>query len=212
MKDFKQCKNGHFYQNNLSECPYCPGAENNGGHDVHSDIDKTRVDGNIVDVEKTIFEGSDLEKTVVMSEVNNDPQNDSSSSQAQFDPTKTYIVGVQEDEEGTKKDQIRATRKIVGWLISYTLDEMGRDYKLYEGRNTIGKGSANNIMIPGDPSISEDHLIVLYNNLKYFISDEMSSNGTKINGNPIRPKDVIDLNDADVIEVGNTILKFRSSL
>lgn len=55
---------------------------------------------------------------------------------------RTFIGSPQQEDNDDNPGKVasapRATRKIVGWVISYTLDEMGVDYRIYEGRNTIG--------------------------------------------------------------------------
>jgi hypothetical protein len=214
MKGFKQCSNGHFYKDNLQECPYCPPSKGNSVNSgKSSDLEKTMLESDAKDAEKTIFDDDDLNKTQVMGDLSSSGKSGNAPLQEEFDPSKTHVMIPPSEKQGDSGDNeiTRATRKIVGWLISYTIDPMGRDYRLYEGRNTIGKGMNNSIIITNDPAISSNHLMLLYNNSNYYISDEMSGNGTKINGEFIRPKDAINLNDGDLIEIGHTVLKFRTS-
>lgn len=97
-------------------------------------------------------------------------------------------------------------RKLVGWLVSFTLDANGMDYKLFEGRNLIGSDQACDIVIP-DPAVSGKHLTILHRMGHFKFKDEFSTNGTFIN-------DVFEeegnLKDGDLIKIGETIFKFRS--
>ena len=54
-------------------------------------------------------------------------------------------------------------------------------------------------------------IAILYRNGKYSITDQQSSNGTYVNDEDIE-LDPRYLKDGDVIRIGKTVLKFRSSL
>ena len=127
---------------------------------------------------------------------------------------KTVIIDEEEqqtDEGFIKKVTVqRSRRKLVGWLVSYTLDEMGVDFKLYEGKNVLGRNSACQIAIQ-DPAVSGEHATILFRNGKYSIKDNQSTSGTFVNEEDIE-LDAIYLKDGDVIRVGKTLLKFRMSL
>lgn len=127
---------------------------------------------------------------------------------------KTVIIDEEEqqtDEGFIKKVTVqRSRRKLVGWLVSYTLDEMGVDFKLYEGKNVLGRNAACQIAIQ-DPAVSGEHATILFRNGKYSIKDNQSTSGTFVNEEDIE-LDAIYLKDGDVIRVGKTLLKFRMSL
>lgn len=202
-------KNGHFYDKSLSACPHCPTPDSLNSTILEGGgLGSTVAEGGNVNLDRTIAEDDGLLKTEM-------PAGGQQSSKSNdIDLNATYIA-VTENEATTdeeKENKSRATKRIVGWLVSYSLDRMGRDYRIFEGRNTIGKGMDNSILITDDPAISNNHLTLLFNNNNYYISDEMSGNGTKINNESIRPKDAIDLKDGDIIEIGNTSLLFRTSL
>ncbi len=103
----------------------------------------------------------------------------------------------------------RTTRKLVGWLVSYTLDAMGIDFKLYEGRNIIGRDMDCNITV-NDNMVSSKHAVLLYRSGKYSLTDQQSSHGTFVNGQDIE-LDPCYLSDGDEIVVGRTSFKFRTS-
>ena len=103
----------------------------------------------------------------------------------------------------------RTTRKLVGWLVSYTLDAMGVDFKLYEGRNIIGRNPECNISV-NDNMVSGEHAVLLFRAGKYSITDRQSSHGTFVNGNDIELEPCY-LQDGDEIRMGKTQFKFRTS-
>jgi pSer/pThr/pTyr-binding forkhead associated (FHA) protein len=102
-----------------------------------------------------------------------------------------------------------AGRKLTGWLVSYTIDPLGVDFKIYEGRNIIGSDPQCDIVISGDSSVSTKHLTILYRMGIFKYKDELSTNGTFVN-------EVFSeegsLNDGDLIKVGKTIFKFRTAV
>ena len=228
MNGFQKCNNGHFYKEGMSKCPYCPSessfsSPSGGGGNV--DLNKTQITSNFDEPSQGI--GS-ADKTEFVSQNgpsfgNSDktehitPQTPSQAKKANFD--RTFIQGVEEtsSEEGGQNNHVpigspRATRRMVGWLVSYTLDDMGVDYRLYEGNNSIGRDTVNSIIIKQDSVISSKHVNILYRKDRYWIRDEMSANGTLLNGEDLDLDKVYELHDGDTIKIGNTTFKFKSSL
>ena len=110
---------------------------------------------------------------------------------------------------GVGGGEVRSSRKLVGWLVSYTLNDMGVDFKLFEGRNTIGRDLDCQISV-NDNTVSGKHAVLLYREGSYFIQDSLSTSGTRVNGSDTGVNAVA-LNDGDVIQVGKTVFKFRTS-
>jgi hypothetical protein len=106
-----------------------------------------------------------------------------------------------------KPQQGSTGRKLVGWLVSFTIDPNGIDFKLYEGRNLIGSDPMCDIAVPNDAAVSSKHLTILHRMGHFKFKDELSTNGTFIN-------DVFEeegnLKDGDMVRIGDTIFKFRS--
>lgn len=218
MNGFKKCNNGHFYKEDLTACPYCPGGNSSGGSNAGSggaDLGRTMVTS-------AGGSGSDSGKTEVFGS-----GNDSSDKTKVFgsggtnqgsgqvrDLNRTYIAGVSDqesDELGGKVESApRSTRRIVGWIISYTLDPMGVDYRIYEGTNTIGRDAKNTITLTLDPTISGEHVTILYRNGKFKIKDKMTANGTYLNGQELEVEEAYNLNDGDEVKLGGTVFKFKS--
>lgn len=210
--EFKQCPNGHYYQG--ISCPYCRTGNQTG----HATSLKTEafVDGND-DQTTTVdsYGGSGIgggTKTTVI-----DGQETVVSGKQK--PTAGYSRTVFGDEEeetqnpnvqaGPKKES-RFGRKLVGWLVTYSFDELGVDYKLYEGRNIIGRDVDCNITV-NDGRMSGKHAVLLFRANKYSLTDSQSSHGTFVNDEDIDLEPRY-LKDGDIIRMGTTVFKFRTSL
>ena len=215
MNGFKKCNNGHFYKEGLTNCPYCPSGAK-GNNDLSSTVaagsSETGLPGN-ADLERTRVVGSEgqgatPDKTHVVGTSN-------SSQAPKRNLDRTFIADVEETttERGEVKIESapRSTRRIVGWIVSYTLDPMGVDYRIFEGTNTIGRDAKNTIPITKDPTISGEHVVILYRNGKFKIKDKMTANGTFLNDVELEVEEAYDLGDGDVIRVGNTTFKFKSA-
>ena len=198
MKGYKRCNKGHFYKETLEECNFCPksGSSNSGTEVLGSSDTK---ESNEIPTEKTqVFGGGDSSSGEV-----------SSKDEASFDPNKTTISGSvqKEDSSGNK---IVSKRKLRGWLVSFDIEDFGVDFKILEGRNTIGKSSSNDISIK-DGKISGSHGVILYRGTKFYLTDELSTNGTLLNGKELVPRDPYELNDGDEIVVGDINLLFKKA-
>ncbi|MCS7054387.1 MAG: FHA domain-containing protein [Ignavibacterium sp.] len=185
---FKTCINGHNYKASLSKCPFCPST----------------------DYEQTVRD-LDNEKTLLDSSVNKNPNSDDAKTiidtsaptikrPNQLDDQKTILIDVNRPLEGI------ATRKLVGWIVTFDLNPNGTDFKLFEGRNVIGR-SKNCDIVVDNRSISDKHCTILYRNEKFIISDELSTNGTYVNNEMIEDKTY--LKDNDLIKLGTVNFKIK---
>ncbi|MBO4645679.1 MAG: FHA domain-containing protein [Bacteroidales bacterium] len=128
-----------------------------------------------------------------------------------FGDDETLVEGAATGTCGPVSDNVfRNARKMVGWLVSYSLDVMGIDFKLYEGRNIIGRDMDCSITI-NDNMVSGKHAVLLYRAGKYSITDMQSSHGTFVNEEDIELEPRY-LQDGDTIRMGKTTMKFRTSL
>jgi pSer/pThr/pTyr-binding forkhead associated (FHA) protein len=234
----EKCKNGHFYNPAThSHCPYCPQPE--GQNNNPNETVKTKqFDGNQGDkTEHFNTKNADPSKTDMFDK----PENNHNKTQLfdnanetdvftkdvkktaivnenkEQDWNKTYI-GIDDDDDlpDGNQDKLRdnaprAQRKLVGWLVSYTIDPLGIDFRLYEGKNVIGSAPDNEITVMGDKLVSSRHATILFRSNKFRLKDEFSTNGTFLNNEDIEDE-VIALTDGDIIKVGATFFKFRSAL
>jgi len=211
MKGFKKCEIGHFYKEDLNACPYCPSnKEANQSNQPNTVLsDKTQIIG-------SNNSGNKTEITIPGSENNQSTQifGSNKNESPKRDLNRTFIQGIETDDEGHNKvvETARSSRKIVGWIISYSLDDMGLDFRIYEGNNTIGRDPGNTITIAKDSAISGKHVTILFRMGKYYIKDEMAVNGTFINGELIEIGKPYELHDGDVIGLGgSTQFKFKTA-
>ena len=225
--DFKKCPNGHYYQGDT--CPYCSssnssatmaggktqvfGGGGGGTLDMNAGGGATQPMGPNGNKTQVIggFGGGGNHTQVVGDQ---DPTIAAGGAGAPAMPNKTVFGG---DFDETKSDSLgggvaggyRNARKLVGWLVSYTLDEMGVDFKLYEGRNIIGRDMDCNITV-SDQMVSGKHAVILFRAGKYSITDQQSSHGTFVNGDDIELEPRY-IKDNDEIRIGETLFLFRTA-
>jgi hypothetical protein len=95
--------------------------------------------------------------------------------------------------------------KIVGWLITYTRNPDGEDYRLYAGYNRIGANPVCDIVLE-DETVSGSHAIIVYRDGRFLIKDDLSRNGTFVNAREI--SEAHPLQSYDQIRIGNTHITF----
>jgi hypothetical protein len=199
MSEFKLCKNGHYYQNSLEECPYCPKLTTYRPAPV--ELDKTRV------VNPAVEAG--LDKTKIMptpsEELNStQPGNTSHLAKTQIFTGDAPVVSATPQFNPAPA---QPGRKLVGWLVSFTIDPNGADFRLYEGRNTIGSDPGCDIVVSKDGAVSGKHLTILNRMGSFKFKDELSTNGTFVND---AFEEEGSLKDGDTIKIGSTLFKFRT--
>jgi hypothetical protein len=194
MKGFTKCSNGHYYKEELASCPYCQGG--NAATEIAgtSGVDNTQPYTQAADDGKTR------------------PVGGFNSNSSPTDNSTVFVDEVIKEIDG-KQEVItthRSSRMLVGWLVSYSFDKMGADFRLYEGRNVIGRDADCNITVH-DKMMSGKHATILFRGSKYVIKDELSSHGTFVNDKDIESEH-FELHDGDLIQMGETVFKFRSAL
>lgn len=207
-KNYKSCEKGHFYASTFESCPHCKNqfdlpSNNSSSESNEHDTDKTKIIGqsvntteNVSGIDKTIGN-----KTQRVSGQHSFPTNDDDKTRVVSNPGKN-----------PQSQSPSASRKLVGWLVSYTLSDLGVDFKLYEGQNVIGRDHNCNVRITEDSSISSKHATLLFRGNHFYLRDEMSTNPSFINQEEVMPGNTIKLNDGDKIRVGDTELCLRYAL
>ena len=178
--------NGHKYDSSEhGYCPYCPDKTevmNTGSASVGSDNDKTAV----MSEQKTAGDSTEI--------ISNSAASD-----------KTAIHKPVDAGQDSHSDS-SGGRRLVGWLVSFTWNKEGQDYRLLEGKTSIGGDGKCDITVP-DSEVSGHHATILYRNDTFRIKDEFSTNGTHIDGNEI--VDQVLLNDGNTLTIGKTEFLFR---
>ena len=90
-------------------------------------------------------------------------------------------------------------------LVAISGPQKGQVWMLGDGDTSIGRSPGQHVRLT-DPSISRSHAVVRIKQGRYWIEDNNSTNGIKINAKQI--KSAI-LADGDLIELGTTRLQFR---
>ncbi len=210
--EFKQCPNGHYYQG--VSCPYCK-TGNQGGH--------------ATSLKTEVFAGGTSEPTVTGDPYDGGGHSAGGNTTTILDDGRTNAYGGQKTSmrpnrtvfgdddsdaspaaEPSSSATPRYGRKLVGWLVTYSFDELGADFKIYEGRNIIGRDLDCNITV-NDGRMSGKHAVLLFRANKYSLTDSQSSHGTFVNNEDIELEPRY-LNDGDIIRMGSTIFKFRTAL
>jgi hypothetical protein len=102
-------------------------------------------------------------------------------------------------------------RKLVGWLVSFTLDESGRDFRLFEGKNMLGRNLSNDIRISQDGKISGEHATILYRGNSFHVKDEMATNPSFHNDEEIKPGQTVEVKDGDSLKFGSNTFILRQA-
>ena len=192
--NYKTCANGHNFDATLADCPYCP-----------KPVAKNVVQDNITSA-KTVIETPDVEpgKTTLDTKTAKPETPKISKSKVEQDEiTATNKPPV--TMTGTEKPD-KKIRKLIGWLVSFDLNPEGADFKLYNGKLKIGKDQSNEIVLD-DPDVSDEHVLILCGDNQILLQDELSANGTFVNGNKIDSR--VKLKDNDEIKVGQTSFKIK---
>jgi len=87
------------------------------------------------------------------------------------------------------------------------LDSKMRSYSYVSDEIRIGRSSKNDLCLP-DAGVSRKHAIIKKEKNRYVIEDLGSKNGTIVNGEKIKRREV---GANDVIKIGNTILFFHTT-
>lgn len=204
---FVHCPNGHIYDNvKYKECPFCLSSDNseipaNQATELAdtSLTDKTELAG-VAD--KTLFDDEDEQLFAAPAspdKTQNAPDLDGHTVVMEYDGEEAAVP-----ERGSGKN---LPRRIEGFLVTYDFNKYGNFYPLYLGKNTIGRQSTNDIVL-NDPSISNEHALILFRGNQILIEDKLSVNGTFLNDS----EESIDrgsLQDNDIIRFGKKIFKIK---
>jgi hypothetical protein len=186
----KKCINGHQYDSSIygDNCPFCPESGHTRVNPASSAETMVNEPGGRDGVPPTISGPTGATKPF------------SPEDNLEGGHTVIRVIGNQPDADGG--------RKVVGVLVSYDTNPRGDVFRIYEGRNIIGRDRTCDVCISNDSKISGKHLLILYREVEgvYWAADQNSSNGTYINGQFV--SDRAQLSTNDVIVIGATKMVF----
>ena len=120
--------------------------------------------------------------------------------------TKTVFAGAVPESVsnvGALKSVVAAGRKIVGLLVTFTWNENGEIYPVYEGRNYIGRDSGKcEIAVPQDETLSSVNSHIIFRK-SFTIGDDVSMSGTDVDGEPVETP-FVPLRNYAAIRTGST--------
>lgn len=99
---------------------------------------------------------------------------------------------------------------VVGWLVCVEGSNKGKDFRLHDGNNFVGRGSDMDISLSGDKAVSaSNHFSVTYDRRhdRYFMSMGMGKEIVYVNNEPLTANARY-MEIGDRIEVGSTTLVF----
>ena len=108
------------------------------------------------------------------------------------------------------------TRQITGALITYSWRPEGQLFPIRAGKNYIGRGEISSevarrscdILVSQDGQMSGEHTLILCQQGNYQIIDQMSSNGTFLNGQLLMANQTTALDNYATIQTGKTTWTF----
>jgi hypothetical protein len=109
-----------------------------------------------------------------------------------------------------KAGAVAQRRRLEGWLVSFTMDAAGIDFKLYEGKNSIGREADCSIRLAHDGKISQRHALIVFRDASWVFVDELASNASLINGQSVGLGERVALTDGDRITMGEHEFVFRT--
>lgn len=96
-----------------------------------------------------------------------------------------------------------------GKLVIIKGANAGREFKLSAPIVKVGRDPQFSDFALYDQYISNPHFSIIMEQSQFFIQDENSTNGTKLNGAPLQPMQRYPLQQDAIIEVGSTQLQFK---
>ena len=200
------CPNGHVMDPSWTECQNCPPeARASGGAAKDTTVVESPRQAGDFTTAATLLEGdaggapaprqgSSKARTVVDS---GGPGPSSSKKKTVFDSASAAAGGAVQPARGPES-------RLVGWLVSFSLNPAGSDYRVREGRNTIGADAEEcDILISESPTVSSRHAVLMYRDGKFLLRDSDSTNGTYLNGRDIFGEGAVPVSNLDRIKFGN---------
>ena len=173
------CPKGHYYDaNKYASCPVCSGAVFSEADDPFASV------GDIKDM--TVEDSAQMPEMMPIAE-------DGNATVAMDAPARIY---------GGENPPC------VGWVVIITGHERGKDFRLHNGYNYIGRRVGD--IIIKDPAISAENdssISYAWQTKKYYVSHEYGKNMVFLNGRPVSGQGA-ELKDHDIITVGTTKLMF----
>ena len=230
--ELKTCPNGHTYDPSISaNCPIC-GSEatpsfgmntpNDGGHTIPLTYDDNSAAG-VGSTMPINPVGGGVGSTMPVDSnggwgaqqwnptepVNNfggwadpaAPFGGAASAQGGYTPTEAVNYN--------KGGVFAKSQPLTGWLVCIDGVEKGKDYRLHEEYNYIGRSPKMDVCIAGDGSVSwERHAIIAYDREERMFFFAPSSGGSIVRHNGRAVLNNVQLKGGDQLKIGNSTFLF----
>ncbi|MDI7266409.1 MAG: FHA domain-containing protein [Myxococcota bacterium] len=99
-------------------------------------------------------------------------------------------------------------RPLAGWFVVMAGrgEPLYRDYRLHEGKNTLGRSGSQDVSV-SDDGVSAEHAILVIKDGQYRLTDLGAANGTFVNDAKV---ETVTLADGDEIKCGRTVLVLKT--
>ena len=235
MGSHKQCPNGHYYDQNLSECPYCSpsgiGSDTSRNIDTYiggtAPVDNVDVSSEGVTAAANSFAGNSYgvfstanvnfgsnDGNTVALNVDDDEGKtvilrgaDTSyqKGQKKSDSDQSEHKSGEQDSDGDEPEEL-----VVGWLVAVGGPYKGKSFELHHGYTYFGSKEGD-VVLDKDKAISKSKCFyVLYSakNIRYKVGAGLSRNVVYLNDEELDAGSSAVLNPYDVIEIGNSKFRF----
>lgn len=199
----QQCPNGHLYDDEKhAGCPFCNGDSSVG---VTLPLGDTAPSNYNNDVNATPIQTMPLTGDSFVSPEPNVATGESFPVTMPISPEDNVTISL----ENTSESGVKLVR---GWLVCTDGKGRGRDFRISGERNTIGRGSANDIKLDFDETISRTvNATISYdtkNNKFHITPNPESKHNIYVNGNILLTP--VEIKDYDIIEIGKSKLLLRT--
>lgn len=215
--ELKTCPNGHTYDPSISAtCPICgseaaPGFNMAGPADGGHTIPLTYEDSNIGG-------GAAVGSTMPIQQQWN-PTEPVNNFGGWADPGATFGVGGSAPAQGGytpteavnygKGGVFAKSQPLTGWLVCIDGVEKGKDYRIHEEYNYIGRSPKMDVCISGDGAVSwERHAIIAYDREERMFFFAPSSGGSIVRHNGKAVLNNVQLQSGDQLKIGNSTFLF----
>ncbi len=215
-----RCNNGHFYdQDKFSSCPYCNGG--NSTSDSMTEAFEDQVTMPLREPQPPMGSGAasvgtqpaqpEAAVSKSLEQALNQaapaaPMSGINSVFAESPAGEDYTVAI---TPGGKTMWTEGQKPAVGWLVCIKGKHIGKDYRLVQGKNYIGRDASMDVCLKGEKTVSRDrHAVIVYDpmNHLYLIQSGESKELTYVNDKVILESQ--ELSSSDKILVGDVKLLF----
>ena len=120
---------------------------------------------------------------------------------------KTSVIAENMDKTQLFSEGLESVAAFYGWLVIVEGPDQWKEFHLPDGMDQllIGRGEASDLRL-NDEGLARIHASLRKKEDKFFLADLDTESGTRVNGNPVER---VELHDGDLIQIGNTSIKFK---